>query len=183
MTASLRCPHCRESFDVPSSFLGRDVTCLTCSKPFIAPKTSEAPAASPPQPVSAPPKPPSAQPPTAQPRSNPPPPSSAASDPPASPRATSSTGKLIAGRCAHVRKSGNGNRPRCRSLTARWLRVWHREFSRVWQSERAAEADVLPSPGLFPTAAPGRLVEEGCPTKGRAEPGFPVQEMTSRGQN
>ena len=36
MIASIRCPHCADIFEVPPSFLGRDVTCLTCSKPFIA---------------------------------------------------------------------------------------------------------------------------------------------------
>ena len=36
------------SFEVPPSFLGRDVTCLSCSKPFVAPKKSDVTAAPPP---------------------------------------------------------------------------------------------------------------------------------------
>src|SRR5216684_4280104 len=79
MVATVRCPHCSGSFEVPSSFLGQDMTCLTCSKSFLAPKMSVPPPATPrsPQTPAKPPPPTPPTPPTAKPRGSsggPPPP-------------------------------------------------------------------------------------------------------------
>ncbi len=73
MVAIVRCPHCSGSFEVPDSFLGQEMTCLTCSRQFHAPKKSELPPAAPQSPPPTP-RPPPPTPPTARPRSTPAPP-------------------------------------------------------------------------------------------------------------